>query len=348
MSTDSYTPRVACWQVATAFRDLPGAVTWVMAIVAVAPAAFADEGRSGSLPSSPLIRPWNFDPLDQTAYLRHQGRTDPGGRVSGSVWNAGGIPVTATTTPAAPAAASVTETGDITEVAGYSVRGVPIVVHYFGAVSPAARPRGAAVPNRVTDDAERVLIFGGIHGNEENSADLARRLVTHLRENPEVCRGRRLALLPVANPDGIARGTRMNSRGVDLNRNFPATNWAAGDKGPNFGGEKPAGEPETRVLVELVETFAPDRIVSIHAISRGRECNNFDGPGELLATLMSKANGYPVKKSIGYPTPGSFGTWAGVERQVPTITLELPQGMPGEECWARQQEALEAAIRGAR
>lgn len=347
MSTVSYRPRVACGQLATALSALRGAVTWGVAIVAVAPAVFADDGRSGSLPSSPLIRPWNFDPMDQTAYLRRQGRPDPGGRVSGSVWNAGGIPVAATATLAAPAAASATDFGDITEVAGYSVRGVPIVVHFFGDLRTTARPREPVVPNGAPDD-ERVLIFGGIHGNEENSADLARRLAAHLRENPEVWHGRRLVLVPVANPDGIARGTRTNSRGVDLNRNFPATNWVSGDKGPNFGGEKPGGEPETRVLVELVETFAPDRIVSIHAITRGRECNNFDGPGERLATLMSKANGYPVKKSIGYPTPGSFGTWAGVERQVPTITLELPQGMPGEECWARQQGALEAAIRGAR
>ena len=114
-----------------------------------------------------------------------------------------------------------------------------------------------------------------------------------------------------------------------------------------YGGDQAASEPETRVLVNLVETFAPDRIISIHAITRGRECNNFDGPGQSLAESMAVANKFPVKKSIGYPTPGSFGTWAGLERQVATITLELPSGMPGEECWKQQRSALEAAIRGA-
>lgn len=33
----------------------------------------------------------------------------------------------------------------------------------------------------------------------------------------------------------------------------------------------------------------------------------------------------PLQESIGYPTPGSFGTWAGVEKGIPTITLELDE-----------------------
>ena len=32
-----------------------------------------------------------------------------------------------------------------------------------------------------------------------------------------------------------------------------------------------------------------------------------------------------MESSIGYPTPGSFGTWAGVEKKIPTITLELDE-----------------------
>ena len=40
---------------------------------------------------------------------------------------------------------------------------------------------------------------------------------------------------------------------------------------------------------------------------------------------------YPVEASIGYPTPGSFGTYAGIERQIPTITLELDETCPVED-----------------
>ena len=34
---------------------------------------------------------------------------------------------------------------------------------------------------------------------------------------------------------------------------------------------------------------------------------------------------YPIEPSIGYPTPGSFGTWAGIEKNIFTITLELDE-----------------------
>ena len=72
---------------------------------------------------------------------------------------------------------------------------------------------------------------------------------------------------------------------------------------------------------------------------------NFDGPAEDLAQALSQENGYKVEPSIGYPTPGSFGTYAGIERKIPTITLELPP--TGEEnVWSGNQSALVRALRG--
>ena len=47
-----------------------------------------------------------------------------------------------------------------------------------------------------------------------------------------------------------------------------------------------------------------------------------------IAEKISKIINYPAEASIGYPTPGSFGTYAGVERNIPTITLELDETCP--------------------
>jgi hypothetical protein len=47
---------------------------------------------------------------------------------------------------------------------------------------------------------------------------------------------------------------------------------------------------------------------------------------------------------MGYPTPGSLGTWAGVDRQIPIVTLELPARQRGEDGWKANREALLAAI----
>ena len=110
------------------------------------------------------------------------------------------------------------------------------------------------------------------------------------------------------------------------------------------GGPAPASEPETKALLALLTQLQPSRILSIHC-HRTDPCNNFDGPAEGLASVMAGHNGYPVRDSIGYPTPGSLGSFAGVDRRIPTITLELPARQPTPRSWAQNREALVAAIR---
>lgn len=214
----------------------------------------------------------------------------------------------------------------VTRQIGTSVLNAPITAHFFGSVG------------------EKTLIFAAIHGDEPTTAAVANRLVEHLRQSPSLFEGRQVTIVPIANPDGLARRTRINAREIDLNRNFPAKNFVVGKRGRFFGGDEPASEPETQALIELIESWVPDRIVSLHAISRGRHGNNFDGPAERLAQLLSQHNHYPVLPSIGYPTPGSFGSWSGVDRRIPTITLEFPSDAPNTECWEENRDALLALI----
>jgi len=189
-----------------------------------------------------------------------------------------------------------------------------------------------------------VLLFGAIHGDEPAGATLARRLMEELRRDGASCRACPVAILPAANPDGLAAGKRANAHGVDLNRNFPARNWRKAPPGTSYGGPAPASERETQAILRAVEQLQPRLILAIHAIGHGRQCNNYDGPAAAVGRLMSSHNGYPVKASIGYPTPGSLGSWAGVDRQIPVITLELPAGQSSEDCWTQNREALLAAI----
>ena len=190
------------------------------------------------------------------------------------------------------------------------------------------------------------LIFAGIHGSEPESTELADRLIALITDVPEIVDGGHVVIIPAANPDGLARGRRTNARGVDLNRNFPAANWVSNIMNPEYHpGPSPASEPESRALIELVETLQPAAVVSIHSISGGRQCNNYDGPAERLARAMAAGNGYPVRPRIGYPTPGSFGNWAGVDIGIPTVTLELPRGGSPDRLWAQNRDALLAVIR---
>ena len=186
-----------------------------------------------------------------------------------------------------------------------------------------------------------VIVFGGFHGDEPKSVFVARQLIALLGADPEAGHGRTWVIVPLVNPDGYERRKRRNANGVDLNRNLPTENWVPGSRRSRmFGGHAPASEPESRAVIKVVERFAPTRIISVHSIGEGRFCNNYDGPARESARRMRKFNGYPVRASIGYPTPGSLGTWAGVERGIATITLELPSHHSPKRCWEENRPAL--------
>ncbi|MCP4376353.1 MAG: murein peptide amidase A, partial [bacterium] len=210
---------------------------------------------------------------------------------------------------------------------GQSVSGRPIRMHVFGSTGPTT------------------FIFAGIHGDEPSSEFLALHMVEYLLGNDKYYKSARVAVLPSANPDGLLAGTRVNANAVDCNRNFPAKNWKPKGKSARYSpGKAPGSEPETQALLEAIRILKPDAIISIHSTSTFKPCNNYDGPSADLAKLMSLHNGYPPKASVGYPTPGSFGTWSGIERKIPTITLELPHKTRAQTLWPPNRDALLALI----
>lgn len=209
------------------------------------------------------------------------------------------------------------------EVFGYSVEHRPLIAYIFG------------------DGPNVTMIFGAFHDNESASPLVVESLRQYLAAHPDEWIGRTIILVPVTNPDGQRFGSRTNARGVDLNRNFPGT-WQLTATAARYNpGPAPASEPETRAVMRLVEKYSPDKIVSIH---QPFHCLNWNGEsGRVLAEEMSQHNRYPTTSDIGYPTPGSFGTY--IEKKgISMVTLEMP-GADGETCWRQNREALLAAIR---
>lgn len=168
-----------------------------------------------------------------------------------------------------------------------------------------------------TDYDKTVLVIGVFHGDEPDGEYLINRYLSEKNETKN-----RLLFIPCLNPDGLANGTRTNANGVDLNRNFPAQNWELGEKNEYFGGDSPASEQETKFLIYVIDKYKPDLIITLH---EPYQVVNYDGPAKDIAQKISEITGYKTEESIGYPTPGSFGTYCGIEKKIPTITLELPE-----------------------
>jgi protein MpaA len=183
-------------------------------------------------------------------------------------------------------------------------------------------------------------VVGGVHGDEPASVEavvaLARRLATGGSAGVAP-----LLLVPALNPDGIARNAKNSAHDVDLNRNFPAANFAATHAPGYFPGQGPLSEPETRLLAGLIDREGVSRVVAVHAPFA---CVNYDGPAADWAAAVAAACGWPARGDIGYPTPGSLGSWLGVDRGLPVLTLELP---PGPYAAFRDQAdaALDVAVR---
>src|SRR3954452_20560507 len=74
---------------------------------------------------------------------------------------------------------------------------------------------------------KRVLILGGQHGGPEaNTVQLVNGLLDYFSSNPEqLPPGIQLDVLLVANPDGLAVGSRQFLSGVDPNRNWGGSDW---------------------------------------------------------------------------------------------------------------------------
>ena len=108
--------------------------------------------------------------------------------------------------------------------------------------------------------------------------------------------------------------------------------WTA--KGKNkryYPGAKSASEQETLFQIALIKRFKPQKILSAHS---PLNFFDYDGPSSDLDSFekwmeqICKEINHPLKK-FGY-YPGSLGNYAGHERNIFTLTLELPSSDPGQ------------------
>ena len=154
-----------------------------------------------------------------------------------------------------------------------------------------------------------------MHGNEPHT----RRILESLRDGRTI-RGIDLWVIPTYNPDGLARGTRRNARGVDLNRNFPHK-WVDLD-GTYESGRHPASEPETRAVMAFLEEIDPFRVVSFHQPLNGVD---IDTKEPRFARRLARALRLPTTRlDCGGLCHGTMTMWFNHHFRGAALTVEYP------------------------
>ena len=183
----------------------------------------------------------------------------------------------------------------------------------------------------------RILVIGGIHGDELTAVSIVFRWMEILgkaeTDAKHATRNYHWRVIPVLNPDGLLAKspTRVNARGVDLNRNFPTTNWhqeapqyweKKTKRDPRrFPGAAPLSEPESLWLHDELTRFKPDVIISIHA---PYGVLDFDGPAKGVAAPTQFGRLHLNRVGI---YPGSLGNFGSANESIPVVTLELPHAL---------------------
>ena len=166
---------------------------------------------------------------------------------------------------------------------GRSVSGRPIMAYHLGEVG---KPKA--------------IVFASMHGNEP----APRQILWALRDGPPI-HGVDLWVVPSYNPDGLARDTRKNAHGVDLNRNYPYK-WRDLD-GDYESGPSPASEPETKAVMAFLRDVHPRWIVSFHQPLKGVDS---DTKWPKFAKRLARNLDLPLKRfACGGVCHGTMTMW---------------------------------------
>lgn len=224
------------------------------------------------------------------------------------------------------------------------------------AVTAGYSGEGRPIPAFVAGTGKQCVgLVGAVHAGESGAELMIPAVERMLAEEPQLLRRTRIACLPVANVDcreREARGApwyiRLNARGVDLNRNFPA-DWDREERGygyvssepgaQTYRGPRPGSEPETQAVLGFLEDCRPDVLYSFHCLASicgksfiAARASQADAPyadscrrfAELYGNGLNPA---PLKGKLLHfaCSAGSLPAWCHEKLRIPAFDIEMSE-----------------------
>jgi protein MpaA len=169
----------------------------------------------------------------------------------------------------------------------------------------------------------KVVILGAMHGNETGPS----RILYNLRDGRPI-KGADIWVVPQYNRDGVARHTRQNAHGVDLNRNYPR-NWKRMGGATNSG-PRAASEPETKAIMAFLRKIRPNFVVSFHQPLRG--VGRTVRRGSSFVQRLHRGLGLPVKSfNCSGQCHGTMTEWFNANFPGVAVTVEYGRGLSSKQ-----------------
>lgn len=182
-----------------------------------------------------------------------------------------------------------------------------------------------------------LLVFGCIHGDECAAAGLGLVSASLGAGCPDPDSD--AYIVPSIDPDGQLAGSRLNARGVDLNRNFPSEWTRIGRPwSPQYSGSRPFSEPETRLAARVIRAVQPAATIWFHQYRGERPFVRAWGQSVAGGRHFAALARMPFR-AMRWPA-GTGPNWQNHNYRGAAFVVELPRGEAGSKMRERLNEAI--------
>jgi len=194
---------------------------------------------------------------------------------------------------------------------------------------------------RIGNGPFRTLVVGSVHGNEPTAVAVVEELARYLGNQFDRWDRVNVHLIRTPNPDGFGRQVRLNSRGIDLNRNFPSGDFRV--LRHLHSGPAAASEIETAAVVRLIDGFRPQRVIHIKSTRNQFGWALCNRRAHALAAMLSQFRNLQVGALEEHLTPGSLESYSSGSLSLETVTIAIPHAPGTDAIWREYRNVLLAA-----
>ena len=187
----------------------------------------------------------------------------------------------------------------------------------------------------------RTLVVGSVHGSEPMAIAVVEELARHLGNQPDHWHEFHSLIVKTPNPDGLVQGSSLNSHGVDLNHNFPTSDFPA--EPSSRSGPEAGSEIETRAVRYLLETYRPHRVVHVKSTRNAIGWALCNRQARAAASFLTELEKLRVGRLEDHLVAGSLESYTSRELAIETITLAVPHEPDQTAVWRDYRNALLAA-----